>query len=149
MVRIVVACTGVIVAALSALSAAAAGQAAGAQPASQVSAADAAPFIGDWTLALESPDGPREFELTVKVEKDTDKVVGEITAPGMATHPISDITKPEKDLVLRYSFDYEGNPVATVVSLTPADEGKINVYIDFAGGAYVMSGTGTRKEKAK
>ena len=94
MVRIVVACTGVIVAALSALSAAAAGQAAGAQPASQVSAADAAPFIGDWTLALESPDGPREFELTVKVEKDTDKVVGEITAPGMATHPISDITKP-------------------------------------------------------
>jgi hypothetical protein len=146
MVRIVIACTAAIVAALSTL-AAAAGQAADAQPAGQVSAADAAPFIGDWTLALESPDGPREFELTVKMEKD--KVVGEISAPGMATHPISDITKPEKDLVLRYSFDYEGNPVPTVVSLTPAEEGKIKAYIDFAGGAYVMSGTGTRKEKTK
>ena len=47
-----------------------------AQSGAQVSAADAAPFIGDWTLTLQGPNGPGTFDLSVKVEKE--KVVGEI-----------------------------------------------------------------------
>jgi hypothetical protein len=126
----------------------AAGPVAGAaQSAAQVTAADAAPFIGEWTLALQGPNGPAAFDLTVKVDKE--KVVGEIAGAEIPTQPIADVTKADKSLVLGYSFDYQGNAVPTVVSLTPAADGKMSAQIDFAGGAYVMSGTATKKEKAK
>jgi hypothetical protein len=116
-----------------------------AESAAPVTAAEAAPFIGEWSLALQSQDGPQESDLAVKVEQD--KVVGEIILGGM-THSITDVTKSDKSLVLRYSFDYQGNPVDTVVSLTPVPEGKMAAQIAFAGGAYIMSGDATRKEKA-
>src|SRR5687767_178122 len=116
-----------------------------APPATNVSPVDAAPFIGEWTLNLQGPNGPGVFGLVVKVEKE--KVVADISVETMPTQSISDVTKPEKSLVLRYSFDYQGSPVPAVVSLTPTDEGKVNAQIDFAGGAYLMTGTATKKEK--
>ena len=118
-----------------------------AQAGAQVTAADAAPFVGDWTLAMQGQNGPATFELSVKVEKD--KVVAEIKGGEMPVQPITDVSKTEKSLVLRYSFDYQGNAVPTAVSLIPADGGKTTAEIDFAGGAYVMTGTATKKESAK
>jgi hypothetical protein len=118
-----------------------------AQAGTQVTAADAAPFLGDWTLTLQGPNGPGVFDLTVKVEKE--KVVGEISNAQMPAQAITDIAKVDKSLVLSYSFQWEGNPVGAVVSLIPAAEDKVNAQIDFAGGAYVMSGTAAKKEKAK
>jgi hypothetical protein len=117
------------------------------QPAAQLTAADAAPFIGQWTLTLQGPNGPGTFDLVVKVEKE--KVVGEITSATMPAQPITDVTKADKSLVLRYSFDYQGNTVDAVVRLAPAADGKTDAQIDFAGGAYLMSGSATKKEKAK
>ena len=108
---------------------------------------DAAPFVGDWTLTLQGPNGPATFDLSVKVEGE--KVVGEISSEMMPKQPIADVTLADKSLVLAYSFQWEGNPVAAVVSLTPAAEGKTTAQIDFAGGAYVMTGTAAKKEKAK
>jgi hypothetical protein len=110
-------------------------------------AAEAAPFLGDWTLTLEGPNGAAGFDLTVKVE--TDKVVGEISGAGMGPQPITDVSKADKSLVLRYSFDYQGTPVAAVVSLTPAADGKTSAQIDFAGGAYLMTGSAAKKEQVK
>ena len=125
-----------------------AGQSGGApQATTQVSPADASAFIGDWTLNLQGPNGPGTFDLAVKVEKE--KVVGEISVETMPTQPIVDITKADKSLFLRYAFDYEGNPVSAVVSLTPTDEGKVSAQIDFAGGAYIMTGAATKKDKEK
>jgi hypothetical protein len=118
-----------------------------AQSAAQVTAADAAPFIGDWMLDLQGPNGPGAFDLTVKVEKE--KVVGEIASATTPSQPITDVTKTGQSLVLNYSFNYEGNAVDAVVRLTPAPEGKVNAQIDFAGGAYIMSGVATKKEKVK
>lgn len=117
------------------------------QAGTQVSAADAAPFLGDWTLTLQGPNGPGNFDLTVKVDKE--KVVGEISNPQMPAQPITDISKVDKSLMLSYSFTWEGNPVGAVVSLIPAAEGKVNAQIDFAGGAYVMSGSAVKKDKPK
>jgi hypothetical protein len=113
----------------------------------QAAAADAAPFIGDWTLTVQGSNGPGAFDLSVKVEKD--KVVGEISSEQLPKQPITDVSMAEKRLVLRYSFNWEGNPVPTVVSLTPASDGKVAAQIDFAGGAYIMTGAATRREKAK
>jgi hypothetical protein len=117
------------------------------QSAAQVSTADAAPFLGDWTLTLQGPNGPGSFDLSVKVDKE--KVVGEIANAQMATLPITDISKADKTLVLRYTFTWENNPVDAAVSLTPAADGKVAAQIDFAGGAYTMTGTAAKKEAAK
>jgi len=116
------------------------------QPPAQATATEAAQFIGGWTLALEGPNGPGTFDLVVKVEKE--KVVGVITSATMPAQAITDVTKAAKGLVLRYSFDYQGNAVDAVLRLTAAADGKVEAQIDFAGGAYVMSGTATKKDKA-
>ena len=117
-----------------------------AQAAGQISAADAAPFVGNWTLTLKAPTA-RHLDLSIKVEQD--KVVGEIKSAELPAQPITDITKADKSLLLRYSFDYQGNQVPTVVSLMPAEDAKTKAQIDFAGGAYVMSGTAAKKDAAK
>jgi hypothetical protein len=116
-------------------------------PLAQVTAADAAPFLGDWTLAMQGPNGPGTFNLSVKVEDD--KVVGEIGSDAMPTQKVTSISKTEKSLVVNYSFPWEGNSIDAVVSLTPGTDGKVAAQIDFAGGAYTMTGTATKKEKAK
>jgi hypothetical protein len=146
MTRTALACTALIAGLLISSNSAAVAMAASVQ-AAQVSAADAAPFLGDWTLNLQGPNGPGVFQLTVKVDKE--KVVGEISNEMMPAQAINDVTKVDKSLLLRYSFLYEGNPVDAAISLSPGDEGKLVAQIDFAGGAYVMSGTGVKKEKDK
>jgi hypothetical protein len=146
-IRNVIVSTALVAGVLSPSDVAADPTASAAQSAVLVTAADAAPFIGDWTLNLQGQNGPAVLDLAVKVEKD--KVVGEITGPGGAMLPIADVTKADKNLVLSYSFNYEGNAVDAVARLTPAPEGKMSAEISFAGGAYVMSGSATKKEKAK
>ena len=116
----------------------------GAQTAAEVTPADAAPFIGDWTLALQGPDRAGTFELSIRVEKE--KVIAEITAETMPKQAITRMSIDQKRLVLGYSFTYDGNPVDAVVSMTPGDAGKMAAQIDFAGGAYIMSGAATKKE---
>lgn len=147
MIRASIVSTALIAGLLTPSGVAAAPAAGAAQSAAQPTAADAAPFMGDWTLDLQGPDGPGTFDLIVKVEKE--KVIGEITGRTMPTQPITDVTRADKTLVLSYSFNYEGNAVDTVVRLTPAPEGKMNAQIAFAGGAYIMSGPATKQEKAK
>lgn len=119
----------------------------GLQGASQATAAQAAPFVGDWTLSLQGPDGPATFAVSVKSEKE--KVTGEIASEKMPKQEITDVSVEEKSLILRYSFNYEGNPVPTMVALTPAEEGKMSARIDFAEGAYIMTGTAAKKDQAK
>jgi hypothetical protein len=113
----------------------------------QATPADAAPFLGDWTLALEGPNGPATFNLSIRVEND--KVVGEIGSDAVPVQKITSISKTDKSLVLNYSFPWEGNAIDAVVSLMPGTDGKTAAQIDFAGGAYTMTGTATKKEKEK
>jgi hypothetical protein len=114
--------------------------------AGQVTPQQAAPFIGDWTLALQGPNGPGTFAVSLKVEKE--KVVGEVSSDQLPKLPVTSISMADKNLVLGYSFTWEGNPVEAVITLTPGTEAKTAAQIDFAGGAYVMTGTATKKEKA-
>lgn len=109
--------------------------------------ADAAPYLGDWTLALEGANGPGTFNLSLKVE--ADKVVGEIGSAQMPTTKFTTIAKAARGLSLGFSFPYEGLTVDALVSLLPPADGKADASIDFAGGAYTMSGTATKKDAAK
>ena len=117
------------------------------QATKQISVTEATPFVGDWTLALQGPNGPGNFFLSVTTAND--KVAAEIASDAAAKQPIGTISLADKTLVLNYSFTWEGNGVDAVVSLTPDKDGKMAAQIDFAGGAYVMTGTATKKEKDK
>ena len=119
----------------------------GAQAGAPITAAQAAPFLGEWILTLQGPNGPGTFALSVNAEKE--KVAADITSEAMPKQAIGTISLANKSLVLGYSFTWEGNPVEAVVTLTPAEDGKTAAQIDFAGGAYVMTGTATKKEKGK
>jgi hypothetical protein len=110
-------------------------------------AADVAPFLGDWGLALQGPNGPGAFDLSIRV--DNDKPQADISSEKIPKQSIAELTMAEKTLALAYTFNYEGNPVNTMVRLTPAPDGTIKAEIDFADGAYVMTGTATKKEKGK
>ncbi len=105
--------------------------------------ADAKPLLGDWTIAADSPNGPSTWLLTLKVTDE--KVVGEVSSDTMPKTPVTDITKRGNAVVLRYSFDYQGTPVATAMTLTPDGEA-LNVVFDFADGAFTMNGKATRKK---
>jgi hypothetical protein len=116
--------------------------------AADVSAADAAPFLGEWTLALQGPNGPGTFTLWITAEKD--KVSAEIASDTLARQAVSTISLSGKSLVLNYAFTWEGNPVQAVATLTPDKDRKTTTaQMDFAGGAYVMNGSATKKEKEK
>jgi len=117
------------------------------QAAKQVTAAEAAPFLGEWTLALQGPNGPGNFAVSIAAAND--KVTADIASDALAKQPINTISLVDKSLVLSYSFTWEGNGVDAAVSLTPDKDGKMAAQIDFAGGAYVMTGTATKKEKDK
>jgi hypothetical protein len=137
---------GVLLSALTSLGVAGAAGRAG-QTAKPLTAAEAAPFLGDWTLTLQGPNGPGTFALSVKTE--SEKVTGEISAEVLGTQPFTSIALVDRSLVLNFSFNYEGSAVEAAVSMTPDKEGKTAAQIDFAGGAYTMTGTAEKKDKAK
>jgi hypothetical protein len=101
------------------------------------------PFLGDWNIQAESPQGPLAMALNLK---DTaGKIVGQISSDMMPTQPITDITKAGESLVLKYALDFNGTPVPVMLTLTPAGE-TVKVAFDFAGGQFTMNGTGTKKK---
>jgi hypothetical protein len=118
-----------------------------AQAPAAVTAADAAAYLGDWTLELQGERGPATFNLSVKAE--SEKVVADLSSDVQPAQKITAISKTPKSLVLSYFFPYEAQQIDAVITLTPGAEGKVAAQIDFAGGAYTISGTATKKEKAK
>ena len=119
----------------------------GAVRANQVSPTDAAPFVGEWTLTLQGSMGAATFTMSIAVDKD--KVVGEVAGDTLPKQAVSRIALADKSLVVSYAFDYQGMAVDTIVTLTPDKDGKVSAQMDFAGGAYVMTGTATKKAKEK
>jgi hypothetical protein len=109
-----------------------------------ISAADAAPFLGDWTLTLESPMG--QMIMTASLKSDAGKVTGEVGSEQMGKSPVAEMSKQGANLLLHYSFDYQGQMIPAVVTLTPAGE-KVNVNLDIAGGAFVATGTAAKAVK--
>ena len=112
-----------------------------------ITPADLAPFLGDWTLNLSGPNGPATMVLSIRSEKD--KPAADLSSDAMPKQAISDFSLAAKTLVMNYSFTWEGNAVSAVISMTPSADGPAKAQIDFAGGAYVMSGTAAKKDKEK
>jgi hypothetical protein len=109
-----------------------------------LAAADAAPFLGGWTLGLDTPQGALSMDLTIKDEGG--KVAGAISAepmvPGVAK--IEDISKSGANLVLKYVFEVQGMSIPTVITLSP-DGDKWKANFDFADGQFQTQGTAAKK----
>ena len=108
-----------------------------------ITAEQAKPFLGDWTIAAESPQGPLAMALNLKAADG--KISGQISSDMMPQQAITDISKSGESLVLRYSLDFNGNAVPVVITLTGGGE-KLSVAFDFADGAFAMNGTATKKK---
>ena len=109
-----------------------------------LAAADAAAFLGAWTLGLDTPQGPLSMELTIKDEGG--KVGASITAEPMVpgTAKITDISKAGTNLVLKYMLEVQGMQIPTVITLTP-DGDKWKANFDFASGQFQVDGTAVKK----
>ena len=147
MLRTAIVTTVLIAALAEPLAVRAGGSGAAAQAPAQVTSAEAAPFLGEWILALQGERGPGTFNLAVKVEND--KVVADLVTEATPAQRITSISKTAKSLLLSYSFPYDNMTVDATITLTPGTDGKVAAQIDFAGGAYTMTGTASKKEKAK
>jgi type 1 glutamine amidotransferase len=108
---------------------------------SAVTAAQAAPFAGDWTLNVTSPMGPATFGLTVSTSDGP--VRATLTSEAQPAANISAIALVNGNLVLKYTSDYQGQPIPTVVTLTPKASA-LAVNLSMLDGQFEMSGTGTR-----
>jgi hypothetical protein len=109
--------------------------------------ADAADFMGEWTLTLESQQG--SFEQTLSVKDDAGKVVAEISSQMQPeVQKITDVTKSGGNLVLKFAGSFQGNPFDAAITVTPDGPDKAKVSFDINGGQFTMVGAGTRTKKA-
>ena len=111
---------------------------------SSLAAADAAAFLGEWALGLDTPQGAMTMNLTLADEGG--KVAGAISAEPLMPEPqkITDISKEGPSLVMKYSLDMQGQAIPAKISLVP-DGDKYKVVFDFADGQFTMDGTATKK----
>lgn len=121
-----------------------AGQGAGAAaqaPAAAVTPAQAAPFIGDWVVSVTSQMGPMTFALAVKADART--VRATVASTTQPTANVTDISLVRGSLLLKYSSDYQGTPIPTVVTLTPRGQDLL-VAMSVMDGQFEMSGSATK-----
>jgi hypothetical protein len=108
-----------------------------------LASADAAKFMGGWTLGLDTPQGALTMDLTLK--DNAGKVAASITSDiAPAPMAITDISKDGENLVLKYELDVQGQSIPAMITIIP-DGAKWKASFDFAGGQFVVDGTAVKK----
>ncbi len=113
---------------------------------SALPSADAAAFMGTWTLSLQSPQGA--FEQTLVIKDMAGKVGAEVSNQMQPTPmAITDITKAANDLLMKFMGDFQGQAFSATITLTPdaADANKAFVMFDIMDGQFVMQGAAVKK----
>jgi hypothetical protein len=112
---------------------------------SQLAAAEATAFIGDWELGLDTPQG--SMTMALKLSDAGGKVAATLTAeagPVPGTTNITDIARDTDKLVLKYELNFQGMVIPTQITLIPDGE-KWKANFDFASGQFVVDGTAVKK----
>ena len=105
--------------------------------------ADLGSFAGEWTLTLDSPQGPFEQSLIFKDEGG--KAIAELHNDMMGTTKVTDLSKDGQNVVLKYAGNFQGNSFDAAITLTPDGTDKLKVTFDVNSGQFSMSGTGVKK----
>jgi type 1 glutamine amidotransferase len=108
---------------------------------STVSATQAAPFLGDWAAAVTSQMGPTTMLISVKVE--SGKVVATVSGGVFPRTNVSDISLVGKNLFLKYTSEFQGTPIPTLVAMTPQGQDML-VTVSLMDGQFEMAGTATK-----
>ena len=111
---------------------------------SSVATAEAAAFVGNWTISVDSPQGP--LEQSIDIKDASGKLSALLTSP-VAPGPteITDISKAGSDLVLKFAGEFQGQPFTAAITLAPEGDDKAKVTFDVMDGMFVMAGTGAKK----
>jgi hypothetical protein len=139
------ACLALAILATPALSSAQSPAPAAAAAPAAVTPADAKPFLGDWAIAGESQMGP--FVVNLSIKEEAGKVAATISSEIQPPTAVTDITKTANGLLLRYSFDYEGNAIPALLTVAMKAD-KLDALFSFADGAFEMGGVGTKATPA-
>jgi hypothetical protein len=109
-----------------------------------LAAAEISSFLGEWTLSVQSPQGP--FEINLAIKDVEGKAAGEFSS-AMAPQPmvINEISKAGEDLVMKFTADFQGMPLSAKITLVPEGTGKAKASFDIMDGAFVMDGTAVKK----
>jgi mono/diheme cytochrome c family protein len=102
----------------------------------------AAPFIGEWAVAVSMNTFEATFGVSVKAENG--KVTGAVSSAGQPTINVADISLAGKSLVLKYFTDMQGTAVSTVMTLTPEGQG-LRASMAVMDGQYEMAGVATKQ----
>ena len=113
-----------------------------AQSTAPPTAAQIAPFVGDWlvTVYLQAI----EASVVVSVKADGGKPSATISSDTQPTTNVSGMAMAGNRLILRYSVDMGGTPISTVMTLTPDGPG-LRAEMAVMDGQYELTGTGTRQ----
>jgi hypothetical protein len=109
----------------------------------QITVADVGNFMGQWELNIDSPQGP--FALTLKLADKEGKVEGELTSEFAPPQTVTDVSKSDADLVLKYIGNFQGQSFDAKITLTPDGEKNVKVVFDVMSGQFMMNGTGVKK----
>lgn len=107
--------------------------------AAQVTPAQAAPFVGEWTVATEGPMGI----IGIAVTLEAGSVRAAVSQGGAPPLAVSEIGLAGKGLVLKYLIPYQGSTISSVVTLTP-DGANLRANFALMDGQYEFSGLGTK-----
>jgi hypothetical protein len=105
--------------------------------------ADLGTFAGEWTLTIDSPQGP--FEQSLAFKDEDGKAIAELNNEMLGTTKVTDISKDGENVVLKYAGNFQGNPFDAAITLTPDGTDKLKVTFDVNAGQFAMSGTGIKK----
>jgi hypothetical protein len=111
---------------------------------SSLAVAEAAAFLGTWTITLDSPQGP--FEQVLELKDAGGRVSGQITS-AIAPEPtqVSDIAKDGEDLVLKFNGDFQGTAFTAKITMSLQGSDKAKATFDVMDGQFVMDGTAVKK----
>ena len=114
------------------------------QPAHSITAAQAAPFLGEWTVATNAP-GLGAQTYTVQVTRVGDGVAASVTPANQTAIAVKDVRLSGRSLLLSYATSYPGMSIPTVLILTPtSDAGGMRADLSLMDGQFEMSGTATK-----
>jgi type 1 glutamine amidotransferase len=84
---------------------------------SAITPAQAAPFVGDWSAAINSQMGPTTYTVSVKVEGG--KVAATVAGGPFPPATASDVYLSGKNLFVKYVSNVQGMAIPGLVALTP------------------------------
>jgi mono/diheme cytochrome c family protein len=104
--------------------------------------AQVAPFVGNWLVSVTMQAIETTFVVAIKA--DEGKVTATVSSDTQPTVNVTNISVSRQSLILRYFSDFQGTPISTVLTLTPAGSG-LRVEMAVMDGQYEMSGTATKQ----